>query len=191
MLRIRMMRFGRKRQPSYRVVVLPRGTRSGRSKYVESLGWVDPIAHKNDINKDRANYWLAVGAQPSDTVWNLFVREGIVQGDKRKKGKAGISKEVEAVEEPKEAVAEPVQSEEGGDEKAEAPASEETPKEEAPDKNEKVEEETLKEKASEKKGKAKDEKASEEKKDVKEGEPAAEKAKEDTSTEETKKEGDS
>lgn len=184
MLRIRMMRFGRKRQPSYRVVVLPRGTRSGRSKYVESLGWVDPIAHKNDINKDRANYWLAVGAQPSDTVWNLFVREGIVQGDKRKKGKAGISKEVEAVEEPKEAIV--------ADEKAETPApEEETPKAEAPDKNEKVEEETLKEKASEKKGKAKDEKASEEKKDVKEGEPAAEKAKEDTSTEETKKEGDS
>ena len=95
MLRIRMMRFGRKRQPSYRVVVLPRGTKSGRSKYVESLGWVDPLAHKSEINKERASYWLGVGAQPSDTVWNLFVREGIVDGKKRKKGKAGITKEVE------------------------------------------------------------------------------------------------
>lgn len=98
MLRIRMMRFGRKHQPSYRVVVLPRGTKSGRSKYVESLGWVDPLQKKHEINADRAKYWLHVGAQPSDTVWNLFVRDGIVEGPKRKKGKAGIMKKADPVE---------------------------------------------------------------------------------------------
>lgn len=125
MLRIRMMRFGRKRQPSYRVVVLPRGTRSGRSKYVESLGWVDPLAHKNEINKERAQYWLGVGAQPSDTVWNLFLKEGIVEGERRKKGKAGISREEEPQEEATESAEAPqAEASEADEEKQEEDAKE-------------------------------------------------------------------
>jgi small subunit ribosomal protein S16 len=117
-----MMRVGRKHQPFYRVVVVPRTQKPGRSKYVEKLGWVDPLHHKQELNTDRAKYWLGVGAQPSDTVWNLFVREGLVEGGKRKKGKSGIAKAEEPQEEAPAAEAPAEEAADG----AEAPAETET-----------------------------------------------------------------
>lgn len=78
--------MGRKHQPFYRLVVVPRQNKPGRGRYVEKIGWIDPLQHKREIDKERVQYWLSVGAQPSDTVWNLFVTEGIVTGSKRRKG---------------------------------------------------------------------------------------------------------
>lgn len=83
MLMIRLMRFGRKHQPFFRLVVVPKRGKPDRAKYVESVGWVDPGQHKHSVNAERVKHWLGVGAQPSDTAWNLFVREGIVTGAKR------------------------------------------------------------------------------------------------------------
>jgi len=93
-----MMRVGRKHQPFYRVVVVPRTQKPGRSKVVEKLGWVDPLHHKKELNAGRVKYWIGVGAQPSDTAWNLFAREGLVEGEKRKKGKSGLSAAASAEE---------------------------------------------------------------------------------------------
>ena len=73
MLRIRLARRGRKKKPSYRVVVVPsRATRDGR--VVEDLGHYDPTPDPSHIQIDveEARKWIQHGAQPSDRVWKLF-----------------------------------------------------------------------------------------------------------------------
>ncbi len=77
MLRIRLARRGKKRQPSYRVVVAERDSkRDGR--FVEQIGYynpmVDPIEFK--VQEERALHWLNVGAQPSDAVRRLLEKQG-------------------------------------------------------------------------------------------------------------------
>jgi len=78
MLRIRLSRTGKKGQPSYRVVVTDVTTkRDGR--IVERIGNYNPLnANDNtsNIKEDRALYWLTVGAQPSDAVKQLLVKQG-------------------------------------------------------------------------------------------------------------------
>lgn len=80
MVRIRLMRMGRKGQPSYRVVVADsRSPRDGR--FIENIGWYNPLTDPStiEIDKDRANYWLSKGAQPSESVGSLLRRAGIKQ----------------------------------------------------------------------------------------------------------------
>lgn len=77
MLRIRLSRTGKKRQPSYRVVVAEKeAKRDGR--VVERIGYynprTEPVEYK--IEEERALYWLSVGAQPSDAVRLLLVKQG-------------------------------------------------------------------------------------------------------------------
>jgi small subunit ribosomal protein S16 len=93
MLRIRLSRTGAKKQPSYRVVVADiEAKRDGR--IVERIGHYNPRPHPIDfkIDEDRALYWLSVGAQPSDAVHRLLVKQGTIerlgrlrQGETRKK----------------------------------------------------------------------------------------------------------
>jgi small subunit ribosomal protein S16 len=67
-------------QPFYRIVAMDsRQSRDG--KYIECIGWYDPkpTPSKINIEKDRALYWLGVGAQPSDTVRSLLRKAGILQ----------------------------------------------------------------------------------------------------------------
>lgn len=77
MLRIRLTRTGKKGQPSYRVVVADiRSKRDGR--IVERIGHYDPlkdpIVYK--IEEGRALHWLSVGAQPTEAVERLLVKQG-------------------------------------------------------------------------------------------------------------------
>jgi small subunit ribosomal protein S16 len=83
MLVIRYFRVGKTNQPYFKVVVTDkrRPTRGGR--FVEELGQVDPVNKKKNLKADRVKYWLSVGAQPSDTVYNLLVSEKIIEGKKR------------------------------------------------------------------------------------------------------------
>lgn len=77
MLRIRLSRIGKKRQPSYRVVVAEReAKRDGR--VVERIGYYNPRSEPVEyrIKEDRALYWLSVGAQPSDAVRILLNKQG-------------------------------------------------------------------------------------------------------------------
>lgn len=77
MLRIRLSRTGKKRQPSYRVVVAEKeAKRDGR--VVERIGFYNPLADPSEfqIQEDRALYWLSVGAQPSDAVKLLLEKQG-------------------------------------------------------------------------------------------------------------------
>jgi small subunit ribosomal protein S16 len=77
MLRIRLSRTGKKRQPSYRVVVAEKESkRDGR--VVERIGHYNPLTNPAEfkIDEDRALYWLSVGAQPSDAVRVLLNKQG-------------------------------------------------------------------------------------------------------------------
>jgi small subunit ribosomal protein S16 len=53
-----------------------------RGKFVEDLGWLNPHTDKFEIKKERAEYWLQVGAKPTDPVHNVFVRAGILKAAK-------------------------------------------------------------------------------------------------------------
>ena len=81
-VRLRLKRLGRRHRPFYRVAAMDsRNARDGR--VIEELGCYDPIAKDPDqqvtLKRERIEYWLSVGAQPSDTVRNLLKRQGIVQ----------------------------------------------------------------------------------------------------------------
>ena len=80
-VKIRLKRTGRRHRHSFRIVACDtRASRDG--KVIEELGWYDPQAAEADkqvsLNRERIEYWLSVGAQPSDTVRDLLKRQGIV-----------------------------------------------------------------------------------------------------------------
>lgn len=77
MVKIRLRRMGKKKQPSFRVVVADaRSPRDGR--FIESIGFYDPGTEPPtvQIKEDRALYWLSQGAQPTDTVVRLLRKTG-------------------------------------------------------------------------------------------------------------------
>ncbi len=95
MLRIRLNRVGKRHQSTYRVVVLPQRSKPRGGKVNEDLGWWNPHTGKHGLSGERVSHWLKNGAQPSETVHNLLVRAGLVQGKKvavHKKKKEGKKK---------------------------------------------------------------------------------------------------
>jgi len=76
--KIRLKRMGAKKAPFYRLVVSDsRYPRDGR--FIEEIGYYDPTRDpaRIHIDTDKANQWLATGAQPSETVKSLFKKAGI------------------------------------------------------------------------------------------------------------------
>jgi small subunit ribosomal protein S16 len=73
MLAIRLARFGAKKKPTYRVVVIDK-ERARDSRSVEVVGYYNPISKPAEVrlDHDRINHWLKSGAQPSDTVARLL-----------------------------------------------------------------------------------------------------------------------
>lgn len=79
-VKIRLKRMGAKKSPFYRLVVADsRAPRDGR--FIEEIGTYNPIAQpaQVSINEEKALHWLTTGAQPTDTVKNLFSKAGIMQ----------------------------------------------------------------------------------------------------------------
>lgn len=85
MLIIRLQRVGKKKLPTYRLVISEKA-RDTRDVYLEQLGTFNPHVKENSFlpNAERINYWISKGAQTSATINNLLVKAGIVKGDKRK-----------------------------------------------------------------------------------------------------------
>ena len=80
MVKIRLRRMGAHKAPFYRVVVADsRAPRDGR--FIEEIGYYDPMTEPKTIkiDEEKAQKWLAQGAQPSDTVKALFVKSGIIK----------------------------------------------------------------------------------------------------------------
>ncbi len=73
MLAIRLARFGAKKKPTYRVVVIEKD-RARNSRSVEVVGHYNPIAKpaQVELKHDRIEHWLKNGAQPSVTVSRLL-----------------------------------------------------------------------------------------------------------------------
>ncbi|WP_456390120.1 30S ribosomal protein S16 [Hydrogenimonas sp.] len=69
---IRLTRMGRKKRPFYRIVVTDSRKRRD-SGWIESIGYYDPMTEPKTVKLDeeRYNYWLSVGAQPSERVKKL------------------------------------------------------------------------------------------------------------------------
>ncbi len=77
MVRIRLRRMGAKKQPTYRIVVTEvTSPRDGR--FIENLGHFNARTEPETlkIDQERADYWLSVGAQPSEAVARLLRRVG-------------------------------------------------------------------------------------------------------------------
>lgn len=80
MVKLRLQRLGRTHRPFYRLNAMDQ--RAARnSKAIEHLGHFDPLEKDESkqavLKEDRINYWLSVGAQPSETVRDLLKKNGI------------------------------------------------------------------------------------------------------------------
>jgi len=86
MLKIRLSRGGRKKLPFYRILAT-NATSPRDSKFLEKLGTYNPLLEKENpqritINKERVEYWLSVGAKPTDKVAKFLIDLG-VEGAKK------------------------------------------------------------------------------------------------------------
>ena len=128
-VRIRLKRVGKIHAAQYRVVVDSRKKRDGR--VIEEVGYYDPQPNPSiiRIDSERAQYWLGVGAQPSDQVRNLLVLTGDIA---KFNGKADAVSRVQVSENDKAAQAEQaVKDAEAAAEKSKAAASAKKAEEEA------------------------------------------------------------
>jgi small subunit ribosomal protein S16 len=76
MIKIRLKKYGRKQQATYRLVVMPSTSkRDGRA--IEELGFYNPLTNESNLNAERIKIRLSQGAQPTDTVANLLKKANI------------------------------------------------------------------------------------------------------------------
>ncbi len=130
MLKIRMQRIGRINMPSYRLIVVEHTESPKTGRFTDMVGTYNPRSKERKLDETKIRHWLSVGAQPSPTVHNMLVSEGILKGKKINV----LPKYVEPAKEeaPAQEAAAPAEAP-----AAEAPAPEEAPvaeekKEEAP-----------------------------------------------------------
>ena len=78
MVKLRLRRVGKKKQPVYKIVVADsRASRNG--KFIESIGQYNPLLNPMviELKEDRLFAWLKRGAQPTDTMRSLLQRKGL------------------------------------------------------------------------------------------------------------------
>ena len=95
MVRIRLKRTGTRNAVCFRVVVMDqRSSRDGKA--IEEIGFYNPNSKVETLKVDRYDYWLSVGAQPSDTVKSVAgrIKAGVVLADLERK--PSISKKAKA-----------------------------------------------------------------------------------------------
>lgn len=85
MLKIRLKRTGKKHQPHYRIVVTD-ASRKRDGEAIEQVGYYNPRTEPSTITleKERIAEWLKKGAQPTETIERILVKEGLMK--KAKKG---------------------------------------------------------------------------------------------------------
>lgn len=100
MLKIRFFRTGRKNHPFYRIVVTDSRQAPQGGRFLERVGFFNPLTKEQKLDEERIKYWLGVGAQPSPRVHNLLIDAQVIQGDKidvlKKKVAAGSKAEATA-----------------------------------------------------------------------------------------------
>ena len=120
MVVIRLSRGGAKKRPFYHISVSDKRNKRDGS-FIEKIGFYNPIAkdgeEKIKVNLERYEYWLSVGAQPSDTVEMLVKRSGmsaeeIEKIENKKKEQQRLKKEKEILAAQEKAAAEEAPAEE-------------------------------------------------------------------------------
>ncbi len=87
-VKIRLARFGRNKVPFYHIVATDSRNRRD-SKFLEKIGTYNPLLNDDNseklvIKKDRAEYWLSVGALPTDRAALLLIKAGVKGAEKYK-----------------------------------------------------------------------------------------------------------
>lgn len=106
MLVIRFLRTGKKNQAFFRIVVTDKKNPPKAGRFLEILGFYNPLTKEKKIKAERIQHWISVGAKPSDRVYNLLISEGIIKGKKiavhstaKRKKKEGKKKKTKKTEE--------------------------------------------------------------------------------------------
>ncbi len=82
MLMIRFQRIGRKNDPAFRMVVLPKTSGPKAGTYVDLVGTYNPKTKAMTVDADKIKGWMAKGAQVSPSLMNLLISKGIIEGTK-------------------------------------------------------------------------------------------------------------
>lgn len=113
MLMIRFQRIGRTNDPAFRIVLLEKARAAKAGGITELLGTYNPRTKALTLNEARVKEWIAKGAQPTDSIHNLLVNKGVIEGKKvnalpkktPQKNEAKIAEEAAAAEAAKAAAA--------------------------------------------------------------------------------------
>lgn len=138
---IRFQRIGRKNDPAFRIAVLPKSAGPKAGKYVDLVGTYNPKTKATTLRADAIKDWMGKGAQLSDSLHNLLVKEGVIEGAKTAKvvSKTNLEKNIakkkaeeeaaaaKAAEEAKAAAAKAAAEAEAAAAAEEAPAEEAAP----------------------------------------------------------------
>ena len=108
MLVIRLFRTGKKHQPFYKIVVTDKRNAPSGGRFVDEVGFYNPITKEKKIKAEDIKNWISKGAKPSDTVYNLLISEKVIEGkkidvhkkSKKKKEDAGAGSPSPQKEEP-------------------------------------------------------------------------------------------
>ena len=80
MLMIRLQRIGRRNDAAFRIAVLEKARAARAGRVVEALGSYNPKTKAFTLDETRAKEWMAHGAEPTDTLRNLFIAKGVMTG---------------------------------------------------------------------------------------------------------------
>jgi small subunit ribosomal protein S16 len=100
MLKLRLKRFGKKREPSYRIVVAQSTSRRDGLPLAE-VGFYNPRSNEVRLDVEAITDWMKKGAQPTETVTSILVREKVMEPNWQKR----ISKSAKAAPAPESAPA--------------------------------------------------------------------------------------
>lgn len=82
MLMIRFQRTGRTNDPAFRIVLLEKARAAKDGNIVERLGTYNPRSKALTLDKESVKAWLGKGAQPTDSIRNLLITNGVMEGKK-------------------------------------------------------------------------------------------------------------
>lgn len=100
MLVIRLFRVGKKNQSVFKIVVTDKRRPPRGGRFLEQVGFYNPLTKEKNLKEERIKYWLSVGAKPSDTIHNLLIKEKVIEGNKIPVHKKTKKKEEKTEEKP-------------------------------------------------------------------------------------------
>ena len=83
MLKMRLQRYGRKNNPTFRVVITDSRNSPKTGNHVDVIGFYNPKMGEFKIDGEKAKHWISQGVQTSDTIHNFLVSEKIIEGKKK------------------------------------------------------------------------------------------------------------